>query len=181
MLGTNVHTGAFGRALDRQLAAFVGKGFPGAVALAADRRGLLYRGAAGVRVLGGAAPLDADSVLTLFSCTKPITTVAALQLWENGQLDLDIPAAEYAPELRTLQVLEGFDSAGEPLLRAPRREITTRMLLLHTAGMSYDFLNADYAALKARLGAGGRPWTQGRTDAAAGLRSRREVGIQPFD
>ena len=43
-----------------------------------------------------------------------------------------------------LQVLEGFDDAGKPKLRSPKREITTRMLMLHTAGFGYDFFNANY-------------------------------------
>jgi len=139
--------------LDRQLKAVVARGIPGVVALAADRRGLFYEGAAGLRKAGEPQSIDVDSILTLFSCTKPITAVAALQLWEDGRLDLDAPASRYAPELASLQVFEGFDAAGAPRLRAPKREITTRSLLLHTAGMSYDFLNADYARLKARLGA----------------------------
>ena len=125
--------------LDRNLSAAVSKGIPGAVALAADRHGVFYEGAAGVRAAGEAASLDAESVLTLFSCTKAITAVAALQLWERGELDLDAPAREYAPELSTLQVLEGFDGDGAPQLRAPRSEITTRSLLLHTAGHELRF------------------------------------------
>jgi methyl acetate hydrolase len=139
--------------LDRRISNAITQGIPGVVALAANRRGLFYEGAAGVRTIGEAAPMGADSVLTLFSCTKPVTAVAALQLWEDGKLDLDAPAHIYAPELQTLNVLEGFDSDGRAKVRPPRREITTRMLLTHTAGMTYDFLNADYGTMKTGLGA----------------------------
>ena len=131
----------------------VARGLPGVVAFAADRDGVIYEGAKGVRRAGDAAPMAINSVLTLFSCTKPITATAALQLFEAGRLDLDAPAKLYLPEMRALAVCEGFNADGTPKLRPPRRDITTRMLLTHSAGMSYDFLNADYARLRARLGA----------------------------
>jgi methyl acetate hydrolase len=115
---------------------------PGVVAMAGDRAGNFYEGAAGVRRLGEDAPMTTDSIFALFSLTKAITATAALQLVEQGRLDLDAPAKRYAPEIATLQVLEGFDEAGAPRLRPPKREITTRMLLLHTAGFGYPFWNA---------------------------------------
>ena len=67
-------------------------------------------------------------------------------------LDLDAPAKFYAPDIGTLEVLEGFDDKGAPLLRPPRREITVRMLLTHTAGFGYDFFNALYWRLKSEHG-----------------------------
>ena len=66
---------------------------------------------------------------------------------EEGKLDLDAPAKTYAPDIGKLQVLDGFDAAGKPKLRAPKRDITTRMLLLHTAGFGYDFFNEHYNRL----------------------------------
>ncbi len=120
---------------------------PGAVALATNREGNFYEGAAGVRRLGESAPITADSTLALFSCSKAVTGTAALQLVEEGRLDLDAPAKLYAPEIGALQVLEGFDEKGGLVLRAPKRDITTRMLLLHTAGFGYDFFNATLKRL----------------------------------
>ena len=114
---------------------------PGVVAMAGDRAGNSFEGAAGVRRLGEDAPMTTESVFALFSLTKAITATAALQLVEQGRLDLDAPAKRYAPEIGTLQVLEGFDEAGAPKLRPPKRDITTRMLLLHTAGFGYPFWN----------------------------------------
>ena len=114
---------------------------PGVVAMAGDRAGNCFEGAAGVRRLGEDAPMTTDSVFALFSLTKAVTATAALQLVEQGRLDLDAPAKRYAPEIGTLEVLEGFDDAGAPKLRPPKREITTRMLLLHTAGFGYPFWN----------------------------------------
>jgi methyl acetate hydrolase len=120
---------------------------PGVVAIATDRTSNIYEGAAGKRVLGQDADMTTDTVFAIFSTTKAITGTAALQLVEEGRLDLDAPAKTYAPEISELQVLEGFDEGGKPRLRAPKRDVTTRMLLLHTAGFGYDFFNENYNRL----------------------------------
>ena len=120
---------------------------PGVVAIATDRNGNIYEGAAGKRMLGRDADMTTDSVFAIFSTTKAITGTAALQLIEDGRLDLDAPAKIYAPDIGKLQVLEGFDRQGQPRLRPPKRDVTTRMLLLHTAGFGYDFFNENYNRL----------------------------------
>ena len=119
---------------------------PGVVAMATDRSANIYEGAAGERLLGGAA-MTADSVFRIFSTTKAITGTAVMQLVEEGKLDLDAPAKNYAPDIAKCQVLDGFDSNGHPKLRPPKREVTTRMLMLHTAGFAYDFFNEQYLRL----------------------------------
>lgn len=120
---------------------------PGVVAMATDRAGNTYEGAAGERALGESAAMSLDSVFAIFSTTKAITGTAALQLVEEGRLDLDAPAKTYAPAIGALQVLDGFDADGAPRLRDPKRDVTTRMLLLHTAGFGYDFFNESYNRL----------------------------------
>jgi methyl acetate hydrolase len=120
-------------------------GVPGVVAMATDRHGNVYEGAAGKRMAGAPEPMTTDSVFAIFSTTKAITGTAILQLVEAGQLDLDAPAGTYAPELVRVQVLDGFDADGQPRLRAPKRPVTTRMLLLHTAGFGYAFFNTQYS------------------------------------
>jgi methyl acetate hydrolase len=122
-------------------------GVPGVVAVATDRNANIYEGAFGVRQAGADAAMTTDSVFAIFSTTKAITGTACLQLVEDGKLDLDAPAKTYAPEIGEVQVLDGFDDAGKPKLRAPKRDITTRMLLLHTAGFGYDFFNENYNRL----------------------------------
>ena len=122
-------------------------GVPGVVAVATDRHGNTYEGAAGKRQLGGAQAMTTDSVFAIFSTTKAITGTACLQLLEDGKLDLDAPAKKYAPDIGKLQVIAGFDASGNPMLRAPKRDVTTRMLLLHTAGFGYDFFNETYNRL----------------------------------
>lgn len=125
---------------------------PGVVAMVTDRRGNIYEGAAGVRSLSSNAAMTTDSVFAIFSTTKAITGTAALQLIEEGKLDLDAPAKNYAPDIGKLQVIEGFSASGEPQLRAPKRDITTRMLLLHTAGFGYDFFSTTYNRLAQERG-----------------------------
>jgi methyl acetate hydrolase len=137
--------GAFDPILQRTVAA--SPGVPGVVAMLTNREATIYEGAAGVRTLGQDAPMTTDTVFAIFSTTKAITATAVLQLVEDGRLDLDAPAKTYLPAIGDLRVLEGFDPAGQPRLRAPRRDITTRMLLLHTAGLGYDFFNESYARL----------------------------------
>ncbi|UGA43386.1 beta-lactamase family protein [Bradyrhizobium quebecense] len=125
---------------------------PGVVAMVTDRHRNIYEGAAGKRRLDQAADMTTDSVFAIFSTTKAITGTAVLQLVEEGKLDLDAPAKTYAPDLGKLQVIEGFDDKGEPRLRAPKRDITTRMLMVHSAGLGYDFINHTYNRLAQEKG-----------------------------
>lgn len=127
-------------------------GVPGVTAVVTDRNGTIYEGAAGMRTLGGDTPMTLDTVCAIFSTTKAIAGTAVLQLVEEGRLDLDAPAKQYAPAIGELQVLDGFDDDGQPRLRAPKRDITTRMLLLHTAGFGYDFFNEKYHRLASEHG-----------------------------
>lgn len=125
---------------------------PGVVAMATDRQRNIYEGAAGVRRTDRNEPMTTDSAFAIFSTTKAITATAALQLVEDGKLDLDAPASKYAPEIGKAQVIEGFDANGEPKLRAPKREVTTKMLLTHSAGFGYDFFNETYNRLAEQKG-----------------------------
>ena len=125
---------------------------PGVVAMVTDRERNIYEGAAGVRRTDGETAMGVDDAFALFSTTKAITATAALQLVEDGKLDLDAPASEYAPDIGKLQVIEGFDDAGEPILRAPRRPVTTKHLLLHTGGFGYDFFSETYNRLAEEKG-----------------------------
>ena len=128
---------------------------PGVSAAVTDRLGTIYQGSRGVRNIGTGEPFEPDTVCAIFSTTKAIAGTACLQLVEDGLLDLDAPAKEYVSQLGDIQVIEGFDSEGKPKLRAPRRDVTTRHLLTHTAGFAYDFFNETYT----RLANGqGQPW-----------------------
>ena len=122
-------------------------GVPGVAAIVTDRDRNVYEGAAGKRALGEDADFTVDTTCAIFSTTKAIAGTACLQLVEDGSLDLDAPAKQYAPPIGELAVLDGFDDDGNPRTRAPKRDITTRMLLTHTAGFGYDFFNEQYNRL----------------------------------
>jgi methyl acetate hydrolase len=110
----------------------------GVVAMAATDKGVLYEGTAGRRALDQSATMTADTVFRIASMTKAITSVAAMQLVEQGKLKLDEPVPGIDPTLASPQVLDGFDAAGDAKLRPARRPITLRHLLTHTAGFGYE-------------------------------------------
>jgi methyl acetate hydrolase len=105
----------------------------GVAATVVGRDGVLYEGAA-----GDAGP---DTMFRNASMTKAVASTAALQLVEQGRVDLDATVASIVPEFGELQVLDGFDG-GEPVLRAPKTQATVRQLMTHTSGCGYHFLNA---------------------------------------
>lgn len=127
-------------------------GLPGVIGGVTTGDATVYLGAAGPRAAGADDPLATDAVLSLFSITKSLTATVALQLVEDGSLDLDAPAADHEPRLADIGVLAGFDDDGSPLLRPPRTPVTTRQLLTHTAGFAYDFFDAQCARAVGALG-----------------------------
>jgi CubicO group peptidase (beta-lactamase class C family) len=135
-----------GPAIDDVLSAAVASGTaPGVVAGARLPGGRDYLGAFGQRGVADPAPMSADTLFWVASMTKVLTSVAALQLIEQGRLSLDQDAAELVPEINDVPVLEGFDAAGAPRLRAAKTTVTLRHLLTHTAGFGYVFMNKDLA------------------------------------
>ena len=107
---------------------------------------------AGVRSLADPTPMDAATGFWIASCTKAMTSAAALQLVERGVLSLDEPVGARVPALAAPRVLEGFDADGTPRLRLAAGPITLRTLLTHTSGMAYDFCNADLTRYFAATG-----------------------------
>jgi methyl acetate hydrolase len=96
-----------------------------------------------------------DTVVWIASMTKAITATAAMQLVEAGKLALERPAADVVPELAAARVLEGFDGAGHPRLRAPKRPLSLRHLLTHTGGYSYEIWNPSIAQYQTATGTPG--------------------------
>lgn len=131
------------------------KNIAGVVVMAATDRDVVYEGAFGAREVGKPAPMSPDTVVWIASMTKAITAAAAMQLVERGKLALDRAAADTVPELAEAKVLEGFDGAGKPRLRAPRRPITLRQLLTHTAGFSYEIWRPEIARFQEATGTPG--------------------------
>jgi len=116
---------------------------PCAVAGVANADGTLYMGAAGLRSLDDTQVMTTDTIFAIASMTKAITTVATLQLAEQGLIDLDTPITTYFPDLGQLKVLNGFDDQGKPRLSSPESIPTTRQLLTHTSGYVYEIWNAN--------------------------------------
>ena len=116
---------------------------PGVIAMATNRDGTLYEGAFGKRILGQDAAMTTDTVVWIASMTKALTGACAMQLVERGELDLESAASKWVPDLAKVEVLEGFDAAGKPRTRKPKRPITLRHLLTHTAGFSYEIWSGD--------------------------------------
>ena len=110
--------------------------------MAADDGGVVYAGAFGTCEVDRDREMRLDAVVRIASMTKTVTSVAVLQLVEQGRIGLDDALGEQIPELAAVQVLEGF-ADGVPRLRPPRRPMTLRHLLTHTSGFGYHFWNAD--------------------------------------
>ena len=113
-----------------------------AIAAIGDKSGQLWAHAAGYRDTEKTRLAATDNVIAIASMTKLITTIGALQLVENGRLDLDTPVSTYVPELHQLQVLRGFDETGKPIFENANRAPTARELITHTAGYVYEMWNA---------------------------------------
>lgn len=124
---------------------------PGVIAVAANSDGVIYQGVSGKSDISSNSDMSIDSILQIFSMTKPITSVAVMQLVEKGEVELDVAASTYLPMLRSAQVLEGFDEGGKPILRAPETAVTVRQLLTHTSGYVYEIWNVN-AAQNAQIG-----------------------------
>jgi CubicO group peptidase (beta-lactamase class C family) len=110
---------------------------PGAVVLIARRGRLGYFESFGRRDAASNAPMTKDAIFRIYSMTKPITSVAAMMLWEEGRFLLSDPIGKYLPELSDLDVaLE----RGADIERVPaQRAITVQDLLRHTSGLTYEF------------------------------------------
>jgi CubicO group peptidase (beta-lactamase class C family) len=109
----------------------------GGVVLVAKDGDLAFGRAAGFADREAAAPMRRESIVRFASLTKPIVSVAALALAEEGVLDLDDPVTRFLPEFRPRDA-EG----GEPI-------ITLRHLLTHTSGLTYDFMEPPESAYHA--------------------------------
>ena len=95
---------------------------------------IVYDEALGKRSTLEDTALDKDALYRIYSMTKPITAVAAMQLHEAGKFELSDPVSKYIPEFENLKV---YDEGGEPV--AMERTMTVQHILTHTAGFGYVF------------------------------------------
>ncbi|KAI2473450.1 beta-lactamase family protein [Annulohypoxylon bovei var. microspora] len=108
---------------------------PGAVLVAADATGKFrYAKAFGKTAHG--ETLATDSVMWMASCSKLMTSVAALQQVDRGHIGLDEDIGKVLPELNALKVLTGFDGEGKPVYEERQVTITLKHLLTHSSGLT---------------------------------------------
>ena len=113
---------------------------PGLAAGVTTAAGTVFESYAGATTPGGDDPVTADTLFWIASMTKPITSLAAMQLVEQGKLSLDAPIGNILPQLAHPQILQ------DGVLRPARTAITLRHLLTHTSGFSYTFASAELTA-----------------------------------
>lgn len=97
----------------------------------------VYFGTAGMADRNAKRPMRRDTIVQIFSMTKPVTGVALMQLWEQGKFRLDDPLAKYLPEYASMRVYAGKDADGTPHYVPAERPILVRDILRHTAGFAY--------------------------------------------
>ncbi len=124
---------------------------PAVAAGIATSDGVIFEAAHGKRDLAGTA-MTKDAIFRIASMTKAVTGACAMQMVEQGKLDLDNPIAKVLPELSEPKVLEGYDEAGRPKFRPAKRPITLRHLLTHTSGHVYEIWNPKLAEYREKSG-----------------------------
>ena len=116
---------------------------PGAIVLIARHGKIAYFETVGVRDPATKVPMTKDSIFRIYSMSKPITSVAAMMLWEDGRFNLSEPVSKYIPQLGGLKVgVEKPDPSGGKAtleLVPTRRDMTIQDLFRHTSGLTYGF------------------------------------------
>ncbi len=140
--------------IDVALADFVEKKYiPGATVLVARHGKIAYQTAVGWRDIEKQIPLKQDDIFRLASMTKPVTTVAILQLYEAGKLKLNDPVSKFIPEFDQATVLTSLNKSDTTWSSTPARSaVTISQLLAHTSGIKYGFSDPEFGAIYAKLG-----------------------------
>ena len=129
---------------------------PGAVMLVARRGKVAWLSVQGKRDPAASDPMKADSIFRIYSMTKPIVSVAVMQMVEEGRLQVTDPVAKFLPEIGKMKVgTEAMGADGRPVLHLadPERPMTVQDLLRHTSGLIYggrgtSLINQSYVAAK---------------------------------
>jgi len=128
--------------LDRHFRTYVDDGRLTGWLLAVARQGkVVHLANYGMRDREAAAPVEVDTVWRLASMTKPITSVAAMMLYEEGAFELKDPISKWLPSFADMQVFRS-GSSGHPDLRPATEPLRVWHLLTHTSGLTYGFMNA---------------------------------------
>jgi CubicO group peptidase (beta-lactamase class C family) len=123
--------------IDSTLKALIDSGqIAGGSALIVEKDQEVYFNAFGFADREKNQPFDRNTIVRIYSMTKPITGTALMQLYEKGLFQLDDPISKYAPEFSAMKVFSGLDAAGKMILNPAKRPITIRDLTRHTAGFA---------------------------------------------
>lgn len=106
----------------------------GVSALVYEKGEEVYFNAFGYANREAKTPMDRNTIVRIYSMTKPITGVALMTLYEKGAFQLDDPISKYAPEFKNMQVYKGVDASGNLVLEPAKRPVTIRDITRHTAG-----------------------------------------------
>ena len=125
--------------IDRHFDRYVDDGrLPGYLAVVARGDRVVHVASAGRRDLESGAPVEPDTLWRIYSMTKPITTVAAMLLWEEGAFELKDPVARFIPAFADARVyVRG--SAQKPFTVQPVEPVRIWHLMTHTSGLTYGF------------------------------------------
>jgi CubicO group peptidase (beta-lactamase class C family) len=127
------------RRIDAHFSAYVDDGrLPGWLALVSRRGQIAHLSMYGSRDLATAAPIENDTLFRIYSMSKPITSVAAMMLYEEGALELTDPVSRYIPSFKDVRVYEKGPAA-TPITRPALEPVRVWHLLTHTAGLVYGF------------------------------------------
>jgi CubicO group peptidase (beta-lactamase class C family) len=132
------------RRIDQHFARYVDTGkLPGWLLLVARRGKIAYLSTYGWRDVEAGAPVETDTIYRIYSMTKPITSVAAMMLYEEGAFELTDPVSRFVPEFADMRIYAG-GAAANPETRPATEPIRIWNLLTHTSGLTYGFhgLNA---------------------------------------
>lgn len=136
---TNIINDRVKARIDSTLKSMVDVGnIAGVSALIVEKDKEVYFNAFGFADREAAKQFDRNTLVRIFSMTKPITGTALMQLHEKGLFQLDDPIAKYAPEFADMKVFAGKDAAGKMILVPANRPITIRDLTRHTAGWARE-------------------------------------------
>ncbi len=130
-----VNTAAKAR-IDSTLQSLVSSGsIAGVSALIYEKDQEVYFNAFGYADREAEVPMDRNTIVRIYSMTKPITGTALMTLYEEGAFKLDDPLAKYAPEFADMKVYVDTDEEGEMILEPARRPVTIRDITRHTSGI----------------------------------------------
>ena len=125
--------------IDRHYQRYVDEGkLPGFLAVIARDGRLVHVAKGGLRDVDAGTPVEADTLFRVYSMTKPITSVAAMMLWEEGAFELKDPVSRFIPAFADARVWTG-GSQTQPETAAPREPVRMWHLLTHTSGLAYGF------------------------------------------